>query len=186
MLNIAISQFMLGNKGLAKQTYDDVVKIAPSFSGKLEDILGAAKASVGPIASSNTISLSADLEADLDAESSKGLNELKESAPKLEPEAVLRASYRARRAKSDNAVGITFAQIGNNAMAVDYFKKAIEKDPDNGEYKINLAVALYRIRNYEKAIEIFEDVKLKSPELVGQVSFIESMGDKPSKYKKFD
>ena len=186
MLNIAISQFMLGNKGLAKQTYDDVVKIAPSFSGKLEDILGAAKASVGPIASSNTISLSADLEADLDAESSKGLNELKESAPKLEPEAVQRASYRARRAKSDNAVGITFAQIGNNAMAVDYFKKAIEKDPDNGEYKINLAVALYRIRNYEKAFEIFEAVKLKSPELVGQVSFIESMGEKPSKYKKFD
>ena len=40
-------------------------------------------------------------------------------------------------------------------MAVDYFKKAIEKDPDNGEYKINLAVALYRIRNYEKAFEIF-------------------------------
>ena len=35
-----------------------------------------------------------------------------------------------RRAKSDNAVGITFAQIGNNAMAVDYFKKAIEKDPE--------------------------------------------------------
>jgi hypothetical protein len=29
-------------------------------------------------------------------------------------------------------------------------------------------------------------VKLKSPELVGQVSFIESMGEKPSKYKKFD
>ena len=186
MLNIAISQFMLGNKGLAKQTYDDVVKIAPSFSGKLEDILGAAKASAGPMASANTISLSADLEADLDSESSKGLNELKESAPQLEPEAVQRASYRARRAKSDNAVGITFAQIGNNAMAVDYFKKAIEKSPDNGEYKINLAVAFYRIRNYEKAFAIFEEVKLKNPELVGQVSFIESMGDKPSKYKKFD
>ena len=186
MLNIAISQFMLGNKGLAKQTYDEVVKIAPSFSGRLEDILGAAKASAGPMASANTISLSADLEADLDSESSKGLNELKESAPKLEPEAVQRASYRARRAKSDNAVGITFAQIGNNAMAVDYFKKAIEKDPDNGEYKINLAVAFYRIRNYERAFEIFEEVKLKNPELVGQVGFIESMGDKPSKYKKFD
>ena len=71
-------------------------------------------------------------------------------------------------------------------MAVEYFKKAIEKDPDNGEYEINLAVALYRIRNYEKAFEIFEEVKLKSPELVGQVSFIESMGEKPSKYKKFD
>ena len=41
-----------------------------SFSGKLEDILGAAKASAGPMASANTISLSADLEADLDSESS--------------------------------------------------------------------------------------------------------------------
>ena len=41
-------------------------------------------------------------------------------------------------------------------------------------------------QNYEKAFEIFEEVKLKSPELVGQVSFIESMGEKPSKYKKFD
>ena len=97
-----------------------------------------------------------------------------------------RASYRARRAKSDNAVGITFAQIGNNAMAVDYFRKALDKDSENDEYKINLAVALYRVRNYDKAFQIFEEVKLKSPELVGQVSFIETMGEKPSKYKKFD
>ena len=104
----------------------------------------------------------------------------------MEPEAGQRASYRARRAKSDNAVGITFAQIGNNAMAVDYFKKAVEKDSDNPEYKINLAVALYRIRNYERAFEIFEEVKLNNPELIGQVSFIESMGETPSKYKKFD
>ena len=71
-------------------------------------------------------------------------------------------------------------------MAVDYFKKAVEKDSDNPEYKINLAVALYRIRNYERAFEIFEEVKLNNPELIGQVSFIESMGEKPSKYKKFD
>ena len=186
MLNIAISQFMLGNKGLAKQKYDEVVALAPSFSGKLEDILGAAKASSGSATSTNAISLSADLEADLDSESSKGLNELKKSAPKMEPEAVQRASYRARRAKSDNAVGITFAQIGNNAMAVDYFKKAIEKDPDNPEYKINLAVALYRVRKYERSLEIFENVKQNNPELIGQVSFIESKGEKPSKYKKFD
>ena len=71
-------------------------------------------------------------------------------------------------------------------MAVDYFKKAIEKDPKNAEYKINLAVALYRVRDYERAFEIFEEVKLNNPELIGQVSFIESMGEKPSKYKKFD
>ena len=184
MLNIAISEFMQGNKGLAKQKYDEVVTIAPSFAGKLEDILGSAKASIGLDISPNAISISSELEADLDSESSKGLNELKESAPQLEPEVVQRASYRARRAKSDNAVGITFAQIGNNAMAVDYFKKALDKDPDNSEYKLNLAVALYRVRKYDQALEIFEEIKLKSPEIVGQATFIESMGEKPSKYKK--
>ena len=186
MLNIAISEFMQGNKGLAKQKYDEVVTIAPSFAGKLEDILGSAKASIGLDISPNAISISSELEADLDSESSKGLNELKEAAPQLEPEVVQRASYRARRAKSDNAVGITFAQIGNNAMAVDYFKKALDKDPDNSEYKLNLAVALYRVRKYDQALEIFEEIKLKSPEIVGQATFIESMGEKPSKYKKFD
>ena len=104
----------------------------------------------------------------------------------MEPEAVQRSSYRARRAKSDNAVGITFSQIGNNAMAVDYFNKAIKKDSENPEYKINLAVALYRVRKYDQALKIFEELKLDSPELIGQVSFIESLGEKPSKYKKFD
>jgi len=162
------------------------VTIAPSFAGKLEDILGSAKASIGLDISPNAISISSELEADLDSESSKGLNELKEAAPQLEPEVVQRASYRARRAKSDNAVGITFAQIGNNAMAVDYFKKALDKDPDNSEYKLNLAVALYRVRKYDQALELFEEIKLKSPEIVGQATFIESMGEKPSKYKKFD
>ena len=47
-------------------------------------------------------------------------------------------------------------------MAVDYFNKAIEKDPDNGEYKINLAVALSYKKLY-KAFEIFEEVKQKVP-----------------------
>ena len=58
--------------------------------------------------------------------------------------------------------------------------------PDNPEYKINLAVALYRVRKYERSLEILENVKQNNPELIGQVSFIESKGEKPSKYKKFD
>ena len=69
-------------------------------------------------------------------------------------------------------------------MAVDYFNKAIKKDPEKPEYKINLAVALYRVRKYDQALKMFEELKLDSPELIGQVSFIESMGEKPSKYKK--
>ena len=186
MLNICISHFMMGDKGIAKQKYDEVVLLDPVFAGKLEDILGAAKASSVSLSSSSSLSISDELEAELAAQSSKGLSEAKKDTPRLTPEAVQRVSYRARRARSDNSVGITFAQIGNNAMAVDYFKKAIEKDPDQDEYKVNLAVALYRVRQYQKALTYYDQVKQKSPELVGQVTFIESMGDISSKYKKFD
>ena len=185
MLNIVISHFMMGNKGIAKQKYDEVVAIDPVFAGKLEDILGSAKASAIP-PSGSKLSIPPDLEAELEAGSSKDLSDLKKRAPKLTPEAVQRVSYRARRARSDNAVGITFAQIGNNAMAVDYFKKAVEKDPEPAEYKANLAVALYRVRKYERAFTLFEEIKQDNPELVTQLSFIESMGEVTSKYKKFD
>ena len=71
-------------------------------------------------------------------------------------------------------------------MAVDYFKKAVEKDPEPAEYKANLAVALYRVRKYERAFTLFEEIKQDNPELVTQLSFIESMGEVTSKYKKFD
>ena len=176
---------MMGNKGIAKRQYDEVVAIDPVFAGKLEDILGSTKAlSIPP--SGSKLSIPPDLEAELEAGSSKALSDLEQRAPKLTPEAVQRVSYRARRARSDNAVGITFAQIGNNAMAVDYFKKAVEKDPESAEYKANLAVALYRVRKYERALTLFEEIKQGNPELVTQLSFIESMGEITSKYKKFD
>ena len=71
-------------------------------------------------------------------------------------------------------------------MAVDYFKKAVEKDPESAEYKANLSVALYRVRKYERALTLFEEIKQGNPELVTQLSFIESMGEITSKYKKFD
>ena len=60
------------------------------------------------------------------------------------------------------------------------FEKAIQRlekivdDLEKGEMDI------------DKSLEIFEEVKLNNPETIGQVSFIESMGEKPSKYKKFD
>ena len=53
MLNIAISQFMLGNKGLAKQKYDEVVMIDPMFEGKLDKVFGAVRSSQSPILSLN-------------------------------------------------------------------------------------------------------------------------------------
>ena len=43
-LNIVISHFMKGNKGIEKLQYDEVVAIDPVFAGKLEDILGSTNA----------------------------------------------------------------------------------------------------------------------------------------------
>ena len=37
---------MLGNKGLAKQKYEEVVILDPMFEGKLDKVFGAAKASM--------------------------------------------------------------------------------------------------------------------------------------------
>ena len=81
MLNIAITQFMLGNKGLAKQKYDEVVMIDPMFEGKLDKVFGAAKASIAGPVDGPTLKISEDLEAELAEGSTKGLVEIKD-APK--------------------------------------------------------------------------------------------------------
>ena len=71
-------------------------------------------------------------------------------------------------------------------MAIDYFKKAVENDEEEMDYKVNLAVALYRMYKYEDAISYYEEVKKAKPELVTQLDFIESMGEITPKFKKFD
>jgi len=187
MLNIAITQFMLGNKGLARQKYDEVVLIDPMFAGKLDKVFGAAKASLasgtleGP-----KLEISDDLEAELAEGSSKGLVELKDAPEDVEPEDIKKINFRKRRARSDNTVGVTFARLGNYSMAIDYFKKAIENDSEEMDYKINLAVALYRMYKYDEAMGYYEEVKKAKPELVTQLDFIESMGENTPKFEKFD
>ncbi len=186
MLNIAITQFMLGNKGLAKQKYDEVVMIDPMFEGKLDKVFGAAKASMaGPI-DGPKLEISDDLEAELAEGSTKGLVEVKDAPKNIEPEDIKKVDFRKQRARSDNTVGVTFARLGNYSMAIDYFKKAIKNDSEEMDYKVNLAVALYRMYKYDEALSYYEVVKKAKPELVTQLDFIESMGENTPKFDKFD
>jgi len=186
MLNIAITQFMLGNKGLAKQKYDEVVMIDPMFEGKLDKVFGAAKASIAGPVDGPTLKISEDLEAELAEGSTKGLVEIKDAPKNIEPEDIKKVDFRKQRARSDNTVGVTFARLGNYSMAIDYFKKAIRNDQDEMDYKVNLAVALYRMYKYDEALSYYEDVKKAKPELVTQLDFIESMGENTPKFDKFD
>ena len=187
MLNIAISHFMMGNKGMAKQKYDEVILIDPVFAGKLDKVFGAAKASLaGSISKGPKLEISDDLEAELAAGSSKGLVELKDAPKDIEPQDIKKINFRKRRARSDNTVAITFARLGNYSMAIDYFRKAVENDTEELDYKVNLAVALYRMYKYDQAMGYYEEVKKAKPELVTQLDFIESMGEITPKFNKFD
>ena len=187
MLNIAIAHFMMGNKGMAKQKYNEVILIDPVFAGKLDKVFGAAKASLSPPSSEGSkLSISVELEAELEAGSSKGLVEVKDSPVDIEPENIKKVNFRKQRARSDNTVGVTFARLGNYSMAIDYFKKAVSNDDEELDYKVNLAVSLYRMYEYEEAISYYEEVKKAKPELVTQLDFIESMGESTPKFEKFD
>ena len=177
---------MLGNKGLAKQKYEEVVMIDPMFEGKLDKVFGSAKSSIAGPVDGPTLKISDDLEAELAEGSTKGLVEIKEKPKDLKPDDIKKVDFRKRRARSDNTVGVTFARLGNYSMAIDYFKKAIKNDSNEMDYKVNLAVALYRMYKYEEAMEYYEEVKKAKPEMVTQLDFIESMGDNTPKFDKFD
>ena len=187
LLNVAITQFMLGNKGLARQKYEEVVMLDPMFEGKLDKVFGAAKASIASGASDGPqLKISADLESELAEGSTKGLVEIKDAPKNIEPEDIKKVDFRKRRARSDNTVGVTFARLGNYSMAIDYFKKAIKNDKEEMDYQVNLAVALYRMYKYDQALEYYEVVKKAKPELVTQLEFIETMGESTPKFDKFD
>ena len=187
MLNIAISHFMMGNKGVAKLKYNEVVLVDPVFAGKLDKVFGAAKASLGgSISQGPKLKISDDLEAELAEGSSQGLVEIKDVPKNIKPQDIEKVDYRKRSARGDNTIGITFARLGNYSMAVDYFKKSVLNDPENMDYKVDLAVALYRLFKYDEAIEYYDIVKRAKPELVSQLDFIESVGEITPNYKKFD
>jgi tetratricopeptide (TPR) repeat protein len=187
LLNIAIAHFMMGNKGMAKQKYDEVVLIDPVFAGKLDKIFGAAKATLaGSTPLPGQLNISTDLEDELQQGSSQGLVSLKSQPEKVEVEDIPKVSHRKRRARSDNTVGVTFARLGNYSMAIDYFRKAVEHDPEDMDYKENLAVALYRTYKYEEASNLYNEIKKAKPEKTEKLSFLESMGSITPKYNKFD
>ena len=77
-------------------------------------------------------------------------------------------------------------KIGKNKQAIDYFKKAVKNDENEIDYKVNLAVALYRMYMYDEAMEYYDVVKKAKPELVSQLDFIETMGASTPKFDKFD
>ena len=157
------------------------------FSGKLDKVFGAAKASLAAkISEGPKFEISSDLAAELKSASSKALDGAADTPKDIKAEDIPKINYKKRRARSDNTVAVTFARLGNYSMAIDYFQKAVKYDPEEIDYKINLAVAYYRMYKYDQALSLYEEVKQEKPELVTQLDFIESMGEITPKFSKFD
>jgi len=188
MLNIAIAHFMMGNKGIARQKYEEVAAIDPvGFSGKLDKVFGAAKASLAAkITEGPKFEISSELAAELKSETPESLAGAADTPKDIKPEDIPKINYKKRRARSDNTVGVTFARLGNYSMAIDYLQKAVKSDPEELDYKVNLAVAYYRMYKYDQALSLYEEIKQKKPELVTQLDFIESMGEITPKFSNFD
>ena len=182
MLNISIAHFMMGNKGMAKQKYNEVILIDPVFAGKLDKVVGAAKASLSPPSNEGSkLSISAELEAELEAGSSKGLVEVKDSPVVIEPENIKKVNFRKQRARSDNTVGVTFARLGNYSMAIDYFKKAvsnvIEKKRDERVLKTSLEAKPLIFFKDKKYLEEIKGVDLKEILITSDVELVEKKDD---------
>ena len=54
--------------------------------------------------------------------------------------------------------GMKFIDQNNHSSALDYFKKAVESDPDNINYLTELAVTHYRLKNYHESIKIYKEI----------------------------
>ena len=54
--------------------------------------------------------------------------------------------------------GMKFIDQNNHSLALDYFEKAVESDPDNINYLTELAITHYRLKNYRESIKIYEKI----------------------------
>jgi Tfp pilus assembly protein PilF/TolB-like protein len=62
-----------------------------------------------------------------------------------------------------NNLGVVEARRGRRAAAVEYFSKAVTADPNDGDYRFNLAVALYKNGDSQGAIRQLHDELQQRP-----------------------
>lgn len=54
--------------------------------------------------------------------------------------------------------GMKFLDQNNHSSALDYFKNAVESEPDNINYLTELAITHYRLKNYRESIKAYEKI----------------------------
>ncbi len=62
-------------------------------------------------------------------------------------------------------LGTAYAQLGNNTSAIEIWEKAITKDPNLHNIKVNLSSLLIQQKQFERAEKLLKDVQGKDPKL---------------------
>ncbi|MEE9166614.1 MAG: tetratricopeptide repeat protein [Candidatus Neomarinimicrobiota bacterium] len=194
-LNIAITHYLQGKKILAQQEYEEVVRLDPNFAGGLDLLLGIQERDEGgppeePIQFMKEISpliVTEELETEISPPARQmWLGAEGEDVRDRAPEVEALETFRKRKAKSDNAVGLAFARRGNMEMAADFFRRAHRSDPDNTGYLVNLATAHYVLGRYDAALMEYDEIAIRNPELLPQLKFIVSKGKERAGIRLFE
>ena len=101
--NGGINGYLMGNNGIARQKYEEVAAIDPvGFSGKLDKVFGAAKASLSSkITEGPKFEVPTDLAAELKSETPESLQGTVGTPKDIKPEDIPEFNYRKRREFKD-------------------------------------------------------------------------------------
>ncbi len=190
LLNVAITHFLQGKVDLAHSIYLEVLDMDLRYAGELDYLFSMDADSI--INSFEGLAQQGRRPEAEELSSNRGDDLLPApvkgkifTAPEMSEARVIK-TYRRTQAKSNNSVGLIFAQRENMFMAVEFFKKARLQDPSNIEYLVNLSLAHYSQGDYNEALELYKTFTRKSPELTTQFKFIESLGQERPVIKKFE
>jgi len=189
LLNIAISYFLQGKVDLAQSVYQDVLALDLRYAGELDylfDLPADSLKSFNAVSKQEKHTSSEIITKPGEASFLPASTKNKVYVPPVDSKAQVMRTYGQTQAKSNNSVGLIFAQRGNMLMAVEFFSKAWSQDSAKIEYLVNLALAHYSLGNYDAALEFYKTIKRESPELTPQINFIESSGKEKPNIKQFE
>jgi len=191
LLNMAITYYLQGKTSIAENVYENVVALDFRFAGKLDEIFTVSgdslknnrklKLTMEDMANPITV-LPTGNEINLPIPGDSELRNNEAAPPEIDQSI---KAYNIIQARSNNSVGLLFAQRGNLIMALEYFQKANKEDPSTVDYLVNLALANYVMKNYEDALSYYQVIIRKAPELEPKYQFLKSMGKEEPSFKVF-
>ena len=167
--NLAIAYHLLGRKDDAVREYARAVQIDSNYNGQLDAITGGKPLpSIGAPVVSTTITPIQKMTAEKAYDD--GAAFLRLNAIDKAIEAFDRSlSFDPNNAEAYNAKGVIATKKRNYQDAIGLYNKAIQNDPQNGGYHINLAIAYHLLGRKEDALKAYQKAVQLDSQFQGQL-----------------